>query len=263
MGSVNGDPAQASTPSLPSDAPSAAEALLAARGLGRRVGEGPSATWIWRGVDLRLGPGELVTVRGATGAGKSLLLRALAQLDPVEEGELELLGRPASSWSSTAWRRRVSYLHQSPALLPGTVEDNLRVPFGWRAHRNRRYDRDRVLDRLRPLGRGRSWLDRSAEDLSGGERQIAALLRALLVEPAALLLDEPTAALDPRATATLERLVRSWLDDAPEGRRAVLWVTHDADQAGRVGGRRLVLEGGTLRPADRSAAAPEGAGGGG
>lgn len=221
--------------------------VLRARGLGRRPGEGPDAGWIWRGLDLELASGDLVALRGATGAGKSLLLRALAQLDPVDEGELLLLGRPVGAWKPPAWRRRVAYLHQTPVLLPGTVEENLRAPFAWRENADRSFDADRVLARLEPLGRGRTWLERDAGDLSGGERQIAALLRALDVGPTVLLLDEPTAALDPSATGQLETLVRSWLDEADGDPRAVLWVTHDEAQAARVGRRRLRLEGGRLR----------------
>lgn len=232
--------------------------VLRAAGIGRRPGEGSDATWIWRGLDLALEPGELVTVRGATGAGKSLLLRSLAQLDPLDEGELALLGRPAPEWSPTAWRRRVAYLHQSPVLLPGTVAENLRAPFAWKAHEDRDFDAGRVLSRLEPLGRGRSWLERDAADLSGGERQILALLRTLNAGPTVLLLDEPTAALDPAATDSVETLVRDWLDGSNGAPRAVLWVTHDAGQARRMGRRRLVLRGGRLRPDGPGPAAPPG-----
>lgn len=261
MGAVSAEPTSPPPRSDRDDADPGATVLLRAEGLGRRVGDGPDRRWVWREVDLRLRPGELVTVRGATGAGKSLLLRSLAQLDPVQEGTMELLGRSAASWSPTEWRRRVAYLHQTPVLLPGTVEENLRAPFDWKAHREGGYDREALLERLEPLERGRSWLERRAEDLSGGERQIAALLRALLVRPAVLLLDEPTAALDPEATTAVERLVRSWLEGGSRGRRAVLWVTHDEDQARRMGGRRLVLEGGRVRP-ESEPEGPDGAGAG-
>lgn len=223
--------------------------LLRASGLDRRLsdGEGPGA-WIWTDLELELRSGELVTVRGPTGAGKSLLLRALAQLDSCQDGRLELHGRPADSYAPAEWRRRVVYLHQSPALLPGTAEDNLRAPFEWSVHGDRSYDRARALAWLEPLGRGPEWLEGRVSDLSGGERQLVALLRALLVEPTVLLLDEPTAALDPAATETVERTVREWLTRTEESGRAVLWVTHDLAQARRVGRRRLLLEEGELRP---------------
>lgn len=245
MEAVTGESPVGPPDSHPPDAGSGAPLLLRARGMGRRL-DGES--WIWRGVDLELRSGELVTVRGATGAGKSLLLRSLAQLDPLQEGTMELLGRPAEAWSPTDWRLRVAYLHQTPVLLPGTVEANLREPFRWKAHRERSFERDRVVAHLEPLGRSGDWLRREVDGLSGGERQILALLRALMVGPSVLLLDEPTAALDPDATGSVERLVRSWLEREGERRRAVLWVTHDADQARRMGGRRLLLADGRLRP---------------
>lgn len=247
MSDVTPDPPPAESPETGPRAAPSGEPVLRARGLGRRPGDGPDAGWIWRGLDLELASRELVAVRGATGAGKSLLLRALAQLDPLDEGELRLLGRPADEWPPPAWRRRVAYLHQSPVLLPGTVEENLRAPFAWKEHADRTFDAGRALARLEPLGRDRAWLQREAENLSGGERQITALVRALDAGPTVLLLDEPTAALDPTATGQLEALVRSWLDEDEGGPRAVLWVTHDEDQARRVGRRRLQLEDGRLR----------------
>lgn len=247
MSGVTPDPSSAEPPDVAPVAGPDPEPLLRGRRLGRRPGGGSDAAWIWRGLELSLAPGDLVAVRGATGAGKSLLLRALAQLDPLDEGELTLLGRHADAWPPPAWRRRVAYLHQSPVLLPGTVEQNLRAPFGWKANADRTFDADRVLARVDPLGVGRAWLGRDAGELSGGERQIVALVRALEAGPTVLLLDEPTAALDPSSTRRLETLVRGWLEAGDGDPRAVLWVTHDEAQARRVGRRRLRLAEGRLR----------------
>lgn len=245
MGSVTPDPASDPAREGP-PAPDPGRAVLLGRGLGRRLPDG-ERRWIWRGLDLGLGPGELVTARGATGSGKTLLLRTLAGLDPVQEGRLELLGRPHRAWTPAGWRRRVVYLHQDPVLFPGTVEENLREPFGWGIHGDRRFDREAIRARLEPLGLDPGWLARDAGGLSGGERQLLALLRALQLDPSALLLDEPTAALDPAATRRVETLVADWLEGAGED-RAVLWVTHDREQARRMGRRRLVLERGRLGP---------------
>lgn len=227
--------------------------------------------WIWRRLDLDLTAGELLAVAGATGAGKSLLLRALAGLDPLDEGEVRLLDRPLSDWEIPRYRATAVYLHQSPPLGPGTVESVLREPFGFGVHRGRGWERQRALDLLAPVGRGPAFLDQSVEELSGGERQIVALVRAMSVAPRVLLLDEPTAALDPDATRRTEELVRGWLaDDAAESRdaatdppgRAALWVTHDAGQAGRIADRRLRLVGGRLEP-DGTRSPPAAAGPGG
>ena len=220
--------------------------LLALRGGGRRRpgSGGDGRSWLWRSLDLEVRPGELLVIAGPTGSGKSLLLRSLACLDPLDEGTVHLEGRPADGWPITRFRHTAVYLHQSPALFPGDVEDNLREPFEWEEHRGVAYDRGRVLALLEPLARDASFLERPAPDLSGGERQILAIVRAMLLEPRVLLLDEPTAALDPGATGAVERLVRSWIGTG----RSALWVTHDRAQARRIGDRCLLLEDGRLRP---------------
>lgn len=251
--------------------------LLEARDAGRRVpgdppgdgsggavagGAAPSGgRWVWRHLALALAADEVLAVQGPTGAGKSLLLRALAGLDALDEGAVLLLGRPAEDWDVTRYRSTVAYLHQAPALFPGRVEENLREPFGYAVHEGLAYDGGRVLRMLEPLGRGRGFLDREVDGLSGGERQIVALVRAMLPGPHVLLLDEPTAALDPDATATVESLVRRWLGDRPDPGgtaggtgtpdagtedRGVLWVTHDEAQARRVADRRVRLAEGRL-----------------
>ncbi len=246
--------------------------LLRATDLGRRDPEAPER-WLFRRFSLALPPEEIVSLQGPTGSGKTLLLRALAALDPLDGGELELLGRPVGEWEMPAWRSTAVYVHQSPPLPPGTVEAALREPFGYRVHGQRSFSRERAAGLLRELGRPEGFLERRTEELSGGERQAAALVRALLARPRILLLDEPTAALDPDGVARVEELVRRWLrhagradgSRAPEDvgaveagsraadasppvdpPRAVLWVTHDADQARRVADRRLRLADGAL-----------------
>jgi putative ABC transport system ATP-binding protein len=137
------------------------------------------------------------------------------------------------------FRRQAIYLHQRPALFEGTVEDNLRQPFGLRVHRGRRFDREWITGRLRAVGRNADFLERFTRDLSGGEAQIVALLRAVQLTPLILLLDEPTAALDPETAQAAEQLVAAWR--AEDAARATVWVSHNADQARRVADRTLRL----------------------
>jgi len=212
---------------------------LAGRGLGRRIGE----RWVWRGLEFELPPGQILGLEGPSGSGKTLLLRALAGLDSLDEGELLIDGAPLDERELPLHRTRVAYLSQRPSLFPGTVEDNLRLPFELAAHARRRFDRPGQLERLRSLGRDESFLDQPASQLSGGELHVTALLRALQLEPQVLLLDEPTAALDPGSTETIEALIRSHLDADPK--RAALWSSHDPDQLDRVADRRLLLESGS------------------
>lgn len=212
--------------------------MLSVERLGRRIGD----DWIWRGVDLELYAGENVAIVGPTGAGKSLLLRCLAGLDAADEGRIAIEDKSLAEWPMPAYRARVVYLHQRPALWEGTVEDNLRAVFHLAAHRSRAYDRARAIRQLGTFERDAAFLDKNAADLSGGEAQIVALIRALSVEPAVLLLDEPSASMDAAATEQAEELVARWVAEAAG--RASVWTSHDSEQVQRVADRRMTLDGG-------------------
>jgi putative ABC transport system ATP-binding protein len=93
-------------------------------------------------------------------------------------------------------------------------------------------------------GRAPDFLDKLASDLSGGEAQIAALVRVLQLAPDVLLLDEPTASLDPASARSIEALVSAWFDADAE--RACIWVSHDLEQARRVATRHLTMNAGVL-----------------
>ncbi len=211
--------------------------LLGAEGLGRFL----DSRWIWRGLELGLDAGEQLAVVGATGSGKSLLLRCLASLDSPDEGTLRYAGRAYGAWDIPQLRSRVVYLHQRPALVEGSVDDILAAPFRLSAHSRRRYDRSRAIRWLAQLERPESFLRKSTTDLSGGEQQIAALLRALCIEPSVLLLDEATAAMDAATTEGVESLIRHWVAD--DKARAVVWTSHDAVQVERIATRTLELAG--------------------
>jgi UDP-glucose/iron transport system ATP-binding protein len=217
--------------------------LLRAQEIGRRAPN--SDRWLLQDVSIDICPGERLAIVGPSGSGKSLLLRALALLDGIDAGKIEFRRQPAASTSVPDYRRNVSYLHQRPALFEGTVESNLQKPFSLKIHRNRRYDRERVLDLLRAVGREDSFLQKASIQLSGGEAQIAALIRAIQLEPSILLLDEPTAALDQETAAAAERLVNEWLKRA-EDLRAMVLVSHDLSQAERMSNRRLEIRNGRL-----------------
>ena len=217
----------------------AAQPLVVVKDLGRR-GERNGNQWLVRHVSFTLHEGEVLAIEGPTGAGKSVLLRAIAALDTRDEGDVYLLGRSQDAWEITAYRSRMMYVHQTPALLPGPVADSLKSPFGFRVHHQQRtFDAERATRLLELLDGGGRLLQRTTGDLSGGERQVVALIRGLLLEPRVLLLDEPTAALDPKTTLAVERLIDGWLHE--HAGRAVVWVTHNDAQATRIGTERLVL----------------------
>jgi putative ABC transport system ATP-binding protein len=204
-----------------------------------------SGNWLLQNIALTLGGGERVAIVGPSGSGKTLLLRALAMLDPLDAGSVRWRGEVPTGAAVPAYRRCVLYLHQRPALVDGTVEDNLRRPFQLRQHRNKRYDRDQALTLLDALGRDAGFLRKRHHELSGGETQLVALVRALQLDPQVLLLDEPTAALDGGTTVRVERCLCDWLDQQPTT-RAQCWITHDISQANRVATRILHMAGGQL-----------------
>lgn len=199
---------------------------LVARGLGRSIGE----RTLFRDLDLEVGPGEVVAVRGPSGSGKSQLLRTLAWLVPAEAGELSLDGRTPDAWGPTRWRAEVTYVAQRPPVLLGSPAEHLEAIARLRIQRTRAAD-DAVALAERWGLPASAWA-RPWRELSGGEAQRAALAVAVSRRPAVLLLDEPTSALDPTALAAVE---------ADLAGRAAVWVTHDRDQAARVAVRTLEL----------------------
>jgi ABC-type iron transport system FetAB ATPase subunit len=178
---------------------------------------------IARGISLELRGGELTALAGPSGAGKTSLLRAIVRLDEPAGGRVLVDGTDARELDPRALRRRVGLVAQAPVILPGTVRDNL--AFALSAP-----EAPALAAALHATGLDGDAIDRDASRLSGGEAARVAIARALTRDPGALLLDEPTAALDPDATAAVERLLR---DLAARG-LALLVVTHDAAQAERL-----------------------------
>ena len=130
-------------------------------------------------------------------------------------------------------------LMQRPALPEGRVQAALAAPFALRVHRGKHYSDEVARGYLATVGIDGTFLEQETDRLSGGEAQIVNVLRALLIAPRILLLDEPTAALDPARTACVEALVQAWLREADD--RACLWVSHDGAQRARVSDHVLTL----------------------
>ncbi|KAM3095280.1 ATP-binding cassette domain-containing protein [Phormidesmis sp. 146-35] len=213
--------------------------LLVIQNLGRQI----QGRWIWKHLNFELRPGERCAIAGEAGAGKTLLLRAIAALDPIQAGTIAFQGKNLSDWFIPRYRTQTLYLHQRPALLEGTVEQNLQAIYKMTVHRSLdRYEvqRHRILEYLSALGRSTDFLDRPVYALSGGEAQIAAFLRALLCSPTVMLFDEPTASLDAHTEQQFESLVRLWQQE--DRTRSYFWTSHNPEQLERMTDQRLILK---------------------
>jgi putative ABC transport system ATP-binding protein len=197
-------------------------------------------------VNFILNGGERVAITGSSGSGKSVFLRTLALLDAPGSGEVVWHDQPVVAAQIPAYRSRVCYIAQRPAMMDGTVEDNLRFPYSLNIFKQQKFDIDRVKDLLRQVGKPENFLLKSADDLSGGEAQVVALIRTIQLDPEVLLLDEPTAALDPQSSRDVEALVNTWFANVPAQTRAYIWVSHDLDQAQRMSNIRLEMHAGVL-----------------
>jgi putative ABC transport system ATP-binding protein len=190
-------------------------------------------------LQLAIGAGDHIALQGPSGTGKSVLLRTLALLDAPVRGAVRYRGAPIAPGAVPRYRRAVAYLPQRPTLSGDTVRDALQWPYTFAAHRDHRYDEAAALALTEQAGKTADFLDSTTATLSGGESQVAALIRALLLDPEVLLLDEPTAALDPHSAQIIESLVAQWADAPTTAQdrdpRAYVWISHDPAQAARVG----------------------------
>lgn len=177
-------------------------------------------------LSFKLADGECLAVEGPSGAGKTRLLRAIADLDPAP-GQVFLDGAERREMPGHAWRRLVRYVSAEPAWWTETAREAFPTTVA----------QDRILRQCDALGLAAATLDRPLSQASTGERQRLALVRALVDDPRVLLLDEPTAALDPGTAALVEELVRYQLLSG----RLVLLVTHDTAVIGRLASVRLEL----------------------
>ena len=209
--------------------------MLEVRDLGRKL----ESNWIWKGLEFSIGAGARMALHGPTGSGKSLLLRVLAGLDDPDQGELVYRNRALSRWKLTEYRMEVGLLPQRPAFAEGTVEQNWRMPLKFHSRYLHKYDSVRLKKWVSELGLPDDFHEKSSGELSGGERQLAALLRLLMFNPIIVLLDEPSAALDEITCRLTEQLLDQWQREQPE--RSWIWVCHDYRQVARIANRELNL----------------------
>ena len=176
-----------------------------------------------RPLDLTLHAGECISISGPSGCGKTRLLRAIADLEPVQ-ADIRLRGIERMAMPAHRWRRQVM-------IIPAET--------AWWAERvGQHFSADCPPEWLHRLGLETAVMNWEVARLSSGERQRLGVLRALVLRPEVLLLDEPTANLDPDNTRQVESLLLEYLYGHPAG---ALWVSHDAAQRQRVANRHLDL----------------------
>jgi ABC-type methionine transport system ATPase subunit len=208
-------------------------------------------TAILDGISLALEAGAIIAIVGASGSGKSHLLRVVNRLTEASGGSIAVLGRPIEAWSPQDLRRRVGWVPQRPVLSAGSaaeiVDTAARLGIVGAAELARRRG-----PALEVAGIDAALERRALEQLSGGERQRVAIARALVCDPDVLLLDEPTSSLDGDAAARLLERLLAW---AEQRGCALAVVTHRLEDVETLGGGLAVIEAGRVVDRDRDAAA--------
>ena len=228
-------------------------ALLEVRSLSKSIGPAK----ILKGIDLTVERGEILGLIGPTGSGKTTLLRLINLLDEPSTGCILFDGRMVSGKPEKELlcaRRKMAMVFQKPVMFKASVEAN--VSYGLRmrgradatdAAGGKMSMSDRVEESLAAVGLS-GYESRDANTLSGGETQRIALARALILQPDLLLLDEPTANLDPGSAASIDSLLQSLAGS----RTAVILATHNMQQCRKLAGRVAVLQSGRLMALGKS-----------
>ena len=219
--------------------PDAAEPVVTVRGLWTAFGTGPSQVVIHKDLDLTIQAGEVVSLVGGSGTGKTVLLRQILGLEKPYKGDVTVLGEPAAQLGRRGAASRVGMLFQQGALFSAfSVLENIAFPLRELGRLPDDLVRDTALVKLQMVGLGPQHANKKPADLSGGMIKRVALARALAMDPPLLLLDEPTAGLDPHGSDDFVELLRSL---HRELNLTVVMVTHDLDTLFALSSRVLVL----------------------
>jgi putative ABC transport system ATP-binding protein len=219
------------------------ESIVFASGV-RKIYSGATEVEALRGIDLAVSRGELVAIMGPSGSGKTTLLNCLSGLERIEAGRILVDGRELGEMSDdnrTRYRaRHMGFVFQAFNLLPVlTAAENVEIPLLLLEERPAEARR-RAVQTLAQVGLEER-ADHRPDQLSGGEQQRVAIARALVNEPALILADEPTGALDSRTAES----ILSLFEDLNRDGRTIVVVTHAPDVAQRLR-RRIALHDGCI-----------------
>ena len=197
-------------------------------------------------VDLRVARGETLTVLGRSGTGKSVMLKLLIGLQRPDSGEIEINGEEITTMQLDELnriRKRVGFLFQNAALYDSlTAEENVAFPLRRHTDMTNGERRDRVSELLSRVGMDEA-REKMPADLSGGMKKRVGLARALALDPEIMLLDEPTAGLDPIAASEINDLIREL---QRERNISSIVVTHDMRSVEKVADRVAMLNEGNI-----------------
>ncbi|MDQ1510071.1 MAG: putative transport system ATP-binding protein [Actinomycetota bacterium] len=235
--------------------------VIALREVTKVYGEGDTAVHALRGISVDVAPGEYLAIMGASGSGKSTLMHIIGCLDVGTSGRYLLDGLDVAQLDdfalSVVRNRKIGFVFQSFNLIPRTSAfANVELPMVY-ANLPKRERQERADEALRAVGladRGRHF----PNQLSGGQQQRVAIARAIVTNPAIILADEPTGALDSASTAEVLDL----FDGLNRDGRTVIVITHEADVAARAGRTIRLLDGLVVEDTMRSSRAPRVAAGG-
>ncbi len=223
-------------------------AVLTARDISKEYPSGQGQLQVLNGVDLQVRRGELVAIMGASGAGKSTLLHILGMLEAPTSGQLVVYDTDVASLDEVSLarfrNRHIGFVFQHHHLLPEfTALENAMMPV--LIARRGEAMRDAAIDLLSAVGLEHR-MDHRPSEMSGGECQRVAMVRALIMQPKIVLADEPSGNLDEATSAALHALLR---DVAQRNQQAFLVMTHDERLASGMD-RRGYLESGVLHLED-------------
>ncbi len=198
-------------------------------------------------VSLTIPKGEIVSIIGGSGCGKTTLLKMINRLIPITSGSIAVNGRDIHDFKPVELRRKIGYVIQQTGLFPHmTIRRNLELVLD--LHNITKVGRDEKINHMMDLvGLSRDLLERYPIELSGGQQQRVGVARALIVEPEVILMDEPFSAIDPITRVTLQDELRSLQETV---QKTIVFVTHDMDEAIKISDRICLMRDGYVEQYD-------------
>ncbi len=195
---------------------------------------------ILKNITISINQGDYISIMGSSGSGKSTFLKLCCHLISPTEGAITYKNKSIMEYNPIELRKNIAYCFQTPYLFGDTVIDNISFPYYIRGIKA---DFQRVEELFLLFNLDKQYLRKDIKNLSGGEKQRIALIRALLFKPEMLLLDEATSALDADNALIVEDVMQS----LNRGGTTIIWVTHNPEQSKRNANKILTIESGEIK----------------